>query len=387
MKKLVLILGLVLGAGVAHAQTPAPAAPVAEKPVATPTVTQPVPYLPWVSTKTCPAAPDPDKAPDWIKKLDQSCWDTEGENFWFPVAASKAAHASDFMFYVVLGLSIFCFVGITGCIVYFVVKYRHRPGHTKPLPSSSHNDAMEITWSVIPSIICVFLFIGGWNGYIDMETRPADPMTIKVTAKKWHWTYEYPDGTQLDNLVLPKDQPVELQMTSVDVLHSFYVPAFRTKQDVVPKRYTYVYITPTREGVYRMYCAEYCGREHSLMKVRAIVLDAEVFKRYMADWNAAVNQMTPQERGKNVYETKGCKSCHSIDGSKIVGPTWKGSWGTDVPLADGSTRKMDAAYVKQSIMEPASQIHQGYSNAMPSFAGQLTEEDVTGVAAYIESLK
>jgi cytochrome c oxidase subunit 2 len=271
-------------------------------------------------------------------------------------------------------------------IIYFVIKYRYRPGH-KPQPSPAHSDVLEITWSVIPTIMCVFLFVGGWNAYIDMETRPAEAMTIKVTAKKWVWDFEYPNGVHLQNLVIPKDRAVELQMTSVDVLHAFFVPAFRTKQDIVPRRYTYVYITATKEGVYRLYCAEYCGKDHSQMKVKAIVLDYSVWDRYLRESASVLQDMSPVELGKMVYESKGCKGCHSIDGSKIVGPTWKGSWGSPVPLEDGSSPVMDASYVHTSVLEPAKQLHKGYPNSMPSFAGQLSEAEINGVAAFIESLK
>lgn len=323
--------------------------------------------------------------PAWIQEINNRPWDTGG-NFWMPTPAAAEADPSDFMFYAVLGLSMFFFIGITAAIVYFVIKYRHRPGR-KPEPSASHNDAMELTWTIIPTIICVFLFLGGWNGYIDMQTRPAEPYTIKVTAKKWSWDFEYPNGLHLPDLHVPAGQPVELQMTSVDVLHSLWVPAFRVKQDVVPRRYSYIYFTATRPGTYRLYCTEYCGREHSLMKVKAHVHEPSVYDRYLSETKAAMQNMDPKDLGKLVWESKGCAACHTVDGSAKVGPTWKGAWGTTVNLAGGGSRPYDADYVKTAILEPQKELHSGYPSSMPTYAGQLTEAEINGVVAYIESLK
>jgi cytochrome c oxidase subunit 2 len=366
------------------ADTPPPSTGAAQ-PAAEPELPAPMLPIEGDRTKKCPKREENPALPAWIRELNESCWTTAG-NFWFPVAAADAAEASDFMFYVVLALSIFFFVAITACIVYFVIRYRYRPGH-KAEPSSSHNDVLEITWTVIPTIICVFLFVGGWNGYIAMFTRPPEAIQIKVTAQKWNWDFEYPNGLHLPYLVVPKDRPVELQMTSTDVLHAFFVPAFRTKQDIVPRRYTYVFFTATRLGVYRLYCAEYCGRDHSQMKEKAFVLDYSVWLRYLNESNAVFNNLSGPDLGKQVYETKGCKGCHSIDGSRVVGPSWKGSWGTDIPLEGGGNAKMDADFVKTAVTEPAKQIHASYPNSMPSYAGQLKEAEIAGVAAYIESLK
>ncbi|MCB9559298.1 MAG: cytochrome c oxidase subunit II [Kofleriaceae bacterium] len=290
------------------------------------------------------------------------------------------------MFYAVLGLSIFFFVGITFFVVYFTIKYRHRPGH-KAQPSPAHNDAMEITWTVIPTIICVFLFLGGWKGYLEFTSEKSNPMVIDVTAQKWHWNFTYPDGTQDGNLHVPVGQPIRMRMTSVDVLHSFYVPAFRVKQDVVPRRYTYVQFTPTRPGVYRLYCAEYCGDDHSQMKVKVFVHEAGGYERFLSEKASLSQSMSPEETGLYVYNKKGCVACHSVDGSPKVGPSWKGIWNEQVKLADGTTITVDDQYIKDSVLEPQKQARPGYPPSMPSFAGQLSEREIAGVIAYIKSLK
>lgn len=324
------------------------------------------------------------KLPAWIEEINGRPWDTGG-NFWLPTPAAKEAK-SDRSFYVVLGLSAFFFIGILVVTVVLVIKYRARPGH-KAQPSKSHNDAMEITWTVIPTLIVIPLFINGWNDYIEMSTRPAEPIQIKVTAKKWNWDFEYPNGLHLSDLHVPVDRPVELQMTSVDVLHSFWVPAFRNKADIVPRRYTYVYINPTRIGTYRLYCTEYCGKDHSLMKVKAHVHDFATWERYLSETKAALMNMDPKDLGKVVFDSKGCAACHSIDGSAKVGPTWKGIWGENAKMADGSTVVVDNAYIKTAIEEPQKQSRPGYPPSMPTYAGQLSEAEINGVAAYIESLK
>jgi cytochrome c oxidase subunit II len=325
------------------------------------------------------------KLPAWIEELNAEPWDTGG-NFWLPTSASEEAYGSDYMFIVVLGLSGFFFVGILGAVVYFVIKYRAREGHA-PEPSSSHNDALEITWTVIPTIIVVFLFVGGWQGYIKMKTRQPDAIQIKVVAKKWNWDFQYPNGLHLPNLYVPKDRPIELQMTSMDVLHSFFVPAFRVKQDIIPRRYSYLDFVPNRLGTYRLYCAEYCGRDHSLMKVKAFVLDYSKWERLLTEAKAAMENMDPKDLGKLVFETKGCNGCHTVDGSAKIGPSWKGTFGQKAAMADGAQVEVNADYIRTAIMEPQKQSRPGFPPSMPTYAGQLSEKEVNGVIAYIESLK
>jgi cytochrome c oxidase subunit II len=323
--------------------------------------------------------------PQWITDLNNEHWDTGG-NFWLPTRASAEAYDSDYMFIVVLGLSGFFFIAILAAVVWFTIKYRARPGH-RAQPSSSHNDALEITWTVIPTIIVVFLFIGGWQGYIKMKTRQPDAIEIKVVAKKWNWDFEYPNGLHTPDLYVPKDRPIELKMTSMDVLHAFFVPAFRVKQDIVPRRYTYLDFIPIRNGTYRLYCAEYCGRDHSQMKVKAHVLDYSQWERLLTEAKNALQKMDPVDLGKLVFETKGCNGCHTVDGSAKVGPSWKGIYGQEAAMADGSKVTVDDQYIHTSIVEPQKQSRPGFPPSMPTYAGQLSEAEINGVAKYIESLK
>jgi cytochrome c oxidase subunit 2 len=319
--------------------------------------------------------------------------DLKGGNFWMPKAVNLTADDSDLMYYAVLGLSIFFFIGIAGAVVYLVVKYRHRPGH-KPQPSPAHNDALEITWTVIPTIICVFLFYYGWNTYVRVVTPPTKAVEINVLAWRWNWQFTHSNGVQDSDLHVPVNTPVRLVMTSKDVIHSFYAPVMRVKQDILPRRYTYAWFFPTKPGTYRLTCAEYCGTNHSQMGItndgrRAVLVVHEPggYERYLADKAAASTALPPEQLGKLLYEKKGCNACHTVDGTPRVGPSWKGTFGTPVPLTDGSSVPMDETYIRESILYPQAKSRPGFPPSMPSFEGQLKDREIEGLIAFIKSLK
>ena len=319
--------------------------------------------------------------------------DLKGGNFWMPKAVNLTADDSDLMFYAVLGLSIFFFFGIAGAVVYFVLKYRHRPGH-KPQPSPAHNDALEITWTVIPTIICVFLFYYGWNTYVRVVTPPTKAVEINVLAMRWNWQFTHSNGVQDSDLHVPVNTPVRLVMTSKDVIHSFYAPVMRVKQDILPRRYTYAWFFPTKPGTYRLTCAEYCGTNHSQMGMtsdgrRAVLVVHEPggYERYLTDKAAQSTALPPEQLGRMLYEKKGCNACHTIDGTPRVGPSWKGTFGTVVPLSDGSSVKMDEDYIRESIFKPQAKSRPGFPPSMPSFEGQLKDREIEGLIAFIKSLK
>ena len=319
--------------------------------------------------------------------------DLKGGNFWMPKAVNLAADDSDLMYYAVLGLSIFFFFAIAGAVVYFVIKYRHRPGH-KAEPSAAHNDALEITWTVIPTIICVFLFYYGWHTYVRVVTPPTKAVEINVLAWRWNWQFTHSNGVQDSDLHVPVNTPVRLVMTSKDVLHSFYAPVMRVKQDIIPRRYTYAWFYPTKPGTYRLTCAEYCGTNHSQMGItndgrRAVLVVHEPggYERYLSDKAAQSQNMNPPDLGKLLYEKKGCNACHTVDGSPRVGPTFFHDFGTMVPLSDGTQVKMDENYIRESVLYPQAKARPGYPPSMPSFEGQLKEKEIEGIIAYIKSLK
>jgi cytochrome c oxidase subunit 2 len=319
--------------------------------------------------------------------------DLKGGNFWMPKAVNLTADDSDLMYYAVLGLSIFFFFAITGAVVYFVIRYRHRPGH-KAEPSPAHNDALEITWTVIPTIICVFLFYYGWNTYVRVVTPPTKAVEINVLAWRWNWQFTHSNGVQDSDLHVPVNTPVRLVMTSKDVLHSFYAPVMRVKQDIIPRRYTYAWFFPTKPGTYRLTCAEYCGTNHSQMGItndgrRAVVVVHEPggYERYLTDKAAQMNNKPPAELGRLLYEKKGCNACHTLDGSPRVGPSFQHDFGTMVPLSDGSQVKMDENYIRESVLYPQAKARPGFPPSMPSFEGQLKEKEIEGLIAFIKSLQ
>jgi len=327
----------------------------------------------------------------WYELLADRPIDEDG-NFWMPKAVNVEADSTDQMFYAVLGLSAFFFFGIAAAIVYFVYKYRHRPGH-KPEPSAAHNDALEITWTVIPTIICVFLFYYGWRTYVKVVTPPTKAVEVDVLAWRWSWQFTHANGVKDKDLHVPVGTPVRLVMTSKDVLHAFYAPAMRVKQDIIPRRYTYVWFFATKPGTYRLTCAEYCGTDHSQMGIseegrRAVVVVHEPgkYEQYLADEYARSNQLPPAELGAKVYE-KNCTSCHTTDGTIKVGPSFKGDFGTMVKMADGATVKMDENYIRESVLIPTAKTRAGFpAGTMPSFEGQLKEKEIEGVIAFIKSL-
>ncbi len=330
----------------------------------------------------------------------------EAGTFWMPNAVNAEADDSDMMFYSVLALSAFFFVAITAAVIYLVVKYRHRPGH-KPQPSPAHNDALEITWTIIPTIICVFLFYFGWHSYIRVVTPPTKAIEIQVQAKRWAWNFVHQNGASDSDLHLPPNTPVRFVMTSQDVLHSFYIPVMRIKQDLVPRRYTYAWLYATKPGTYRLNCAEYCGTNHSQMGIitdpilpalpngrRAVVVvhnSLEEYERYLNE--KAVFKGTPEEYGRQLFEKKGCNACHTIDGSAKIGPSWKipGDWNKDINVLDSKgnaiTVKDDENYIRESILFSLAKSRPGYPASMPIFDGQLKENEVQGLIAYIKSLR
>lgn len=376
--------------GEASAAPPPPATDVpAESASPTPNTAPPT-QAPAGSDVVAPA-PDPAQggvAPEgepWYELEADKPHDTSG-NYWLPKAVNRVTDDSDMMFYAVLALSVFFFVAITAAVVFFCIKYRHRPGH-KPQPSSAHNDALEITWTVIPTIICVFLFVYGWRGYIHVVTPPQQAVEVQVLAYRWGWNFTHSNGVQDADLHVPVNTPVRLVMTAKDVLHSFFAPVLRTKQDLIPRRYTYAWFDATKPGTYRLYCTEYCGRDHSQMKVKLVVHQPGGYEKYLADKFALTQNMEPDKLGAMLYEKKGCNACHSLDGSQRVGPSLKGLFGSKIGLANGSTVDGDENYIRTSLLNPQAQSRPGFPPSMPSFEGQLSDKEIAGLIAFIKSLK
>ncbi len=305
--------------------------------------------------------------------------------FWLPVQASDGAAGVDRLFFFIFGLSLFFFLLIVILMVAFVVRYRRREGR-EPEPSPHHSTALELTWTGIPLLLVVVIFVWGFKVYIDMRTPPANSYEVQVTGQKWKWLFTYPTGHVDENLHVPVDQPVRLVMTSEDVIHSFFVPAFRIKQDVVPGRYSKVWFRATRPGEFQVFCAEYCGTSHSDMLATVIVHEPGGFEKWMAEVGDMFKSMTPVEVGEKLYRSRGCAQCHSVDGRNNVGPTFLGVWGHDQALRGGGSVIVDENYVRESILEPQAKIAAGYEPVMPTYKGKLSDREITAVIEYLKSL-
>ena len=307
-----------------------------------------------------------------------------------PVEASAQSINIDWLWNLEIMMISFLFALIIVPLFYSLVVFHRRKGETGDGEHIEGNIKLEITWTVIPLFIVLgFAYLGA---YSLGEVRRVDPqaMEIKVTAQQFAWSFEYPDygGIITKDLYLPVGKQVVLRMQSRDVIHSFWVPEFRMKQDVVPGRTTEYRVTPILTGAYKVRCAELCGASHSYMLANLQVVSQADFDSWIADRQAeaAAAAATPEARGQTLATQNGCLGCHTVDGSALIGPTWFGIYGSQVKLSDGSTVSVDDAYIKESILDPQAKIVSGFeTQLMPTF--QLTDEQISDIIAYIKTLK
>lgn len=309
-----------------------------------------------------------------------------------PVEASAQATAIDWMWNLeVIAISIL-FSLITVPLVYSLIVFRRKKGDTTDAEHMEGNTRLEITWTIIPLFIVLFYaYVGAVNL---AETRRVDPaaMIVKVTGLQWSWTFEYPSVNGLavvsDELHVPVGKQVLLRMTSNDVIHSFWVPEFRVKQDLVPGRITELRITPIKEGNYKVRCAELCGTSHAYMEKPVVVSSQADYEAWMAGQLELAKQasQTPEGRGQALVAANGCGACHSINGSPGIGPTWYGLAGSQVELTDGSVVTADDTYLHESIKAPQAKIVKGFENQlMPTYG--FTDEQIADLIAYIKTLR
>lgn len=329
---------------------------------------------------------------DLMKQLPAQ-WSTFGPGF-------------DWLFYFLYWMSVVLFVGIIGTAVYFVVKYRRRPG-VKAEPTG-HNLVMELAWTVAPVVLLVMLFHWGFSGYISLTSPPPDALDIRVRARKWSWDFEYPNGGHSQNdVTVPINRPVRFVMSSEDVIHSMFVPAFRVKRDAVPGMYSTLWFQATHTGDTRFYCAEYCGaadepvtqadgstREtgHFSMGGLVHIVPQSAWAGYLesilrAPSHADGREFTPAEWGEQLYTQQNCNTCHSVNGTPMTGPTWQHLFGQQVTLTDGTRVLADENFLRRSILEPNAQVVQGFGPIMPSYQGSLTDRQLDAIIAYIRTLR
>jgi cytochrome c oxidase subunit 2 len=308
-------------------------------------------------------------------------------DFLLPKQASTIAGEIDGLFMFITLLTIFFFF-FNGALIFYAAKRWKRKREDEVTPHITHSTKLELLWSLIPLAVVMGIFIFGFRSYVRAWVVPNDAMEIVVTGKKWVWQFEYPDGTRtLNDLHVPVNKPVKLVMHSEDVIHSFYVPAFRIKRDVIPGRYTELWFTPTQAGVQQVFCTEYCGKGHSDMLAKIYVDTPEEYETFLREGDEQVRKMPLKDLGKLVYENKGCATCHSLDGTRGQGPSWKGIWGGVHKGTDGKDYKVDENYLRQSILNPQQMVLQGYEPIMPTFQGLLREREILGVIEYIKTLQ
>jgi cytochrome c oxidase subunit II len=313
-------------------------------------------------------------------------------------ATSNINDKVDSVFVFIFALSVLFLVGITATMVAFVIRYSHRR-HPQPVNIEGHT-ALEIAWTVIPLVLFLGMFVYGWTNFEYMRSAPRDAMVIEVNARQWSWSFKYPNGRVTPDLYLALDRPVKLLLHSADVIHGFYVPAFRVKSDVVPGKTNYVWFAPQMLGAYDVECTVICGVDHAHMLAKVQVVPETAFKEwYFGPDDAPPPSQTvraapltaspdPEEpRGLALLRAKGCLACHSINGSTGVGPTFKGRFGTRDVVKRGSTERtirLDAAYYRRAILEPQLEIVKGYPPVMP--ASDWAPGDFETVLAYLASL-
>src|SRR5215210_3949096 len=300
-----------------------------------------------------------------------------------PESASTVSNQVDGLYFYLTGVTIFFTLLIYALLVLFVIRYRRRSAREIPRPIAG-SLKLETMWSVVPFLIAMSMFVWGARVYFAQYRMPNEALDIFVVGKQWMWKVQHSTGQrEINELHVPVGRKVKLTMTTEDVLHDFSVPAFRTKIDVIPGRYTYLWFEPTKAGKYHLFCAEYCGLNHSGMGGWVYVMEQRDFDNWLS---GNTSNQTPVEAGKELFETKlGCASCHA-GGPNQRGAKLEGVFGTQVKLVGGQTVDANEEYIRESILNPGAKIVEGYQPIMPTFKGQVSEEQLLSLVAYIKSL-
>ncbi len=297
--------------------------------------------------------------------------------------ASNFAKGVDGAFLFIFAISFFFLIGISAVMIWFMIRY-NRKKHPKA-EQIEDNMKLEVTWTVIPFVIVMLMFYYGYVVFQPMRIVPKDAMEVNVTGMMWSWKFEYSNGKTTNELVLPVGKAVKLNLYSPDVIHSLYIPAFRIKEDLVPGKENYMWFIPNIEGSYEILCAEYCGLRHSFMEAKTRIVTEEEFQK----WLAEETPIAPEDKGLIVLQNNACISCHSLDGSKLVGPSFKGLFGSERLVIDAGKELSviaDSSYLKRAILEPDKEIVKGYTpGMMRSYDKVITDDDIKSIIAYLEN--
>jgi cytochrome c oxidase subunit II len=308
----------------------------------------------------------------------------EATRFMPPQASEFASHVDSLYGFLVWASLISCILVIGG-MTYFAIKYKRRTDSDKTA-YIAHNATLEFLWSFIPFVIFMIVFGWGWKIFHDMRTMPENAFEVHVVGQKWNWNFVYKSGRKTSSeFYVPQNEPVKLIISSLDVLHSVYIPGFRVKQDAVPGRYTALHFTATKAGTFQVFCTEYCGDGHSAMLAKIHVLPRAEFEQWLQ--NDPYKGMSPAEIGQKVFTSR-CVSCHNATATRLVGPGLGGAFGQEVEFEGGDKLVRDENYLRESILNPQAKYVKGYAGIiMTSFQGQLSEEELSGVIEYIKGLK
>lgn len=305
--------------------------------------------------------------------------------------ASNFVEGVDKAFLFIMGVSFIFLIGLTFTMLYFVYKYNHKKNPTATQIKGS--TMLEVIWTVIPTILVLVMFYYGWAGWAPMRTAPKDTFNITVTGRMWNYTFEYENGKKTDTLFVPINKAIKMKLVSLDVIHGFYIPAFRIKEDVVPGREKMAWFIPEREGSFELFCSNYCGMNHSYMYTYVKVMPEQKFNSWYVDTTKHVEAAvdSPTASGKRIMKNIGCFACHTIDGTKLVGPTFKGLYGHQATVITGGNERtitVDDEYIKRSIYDPNADVVKGFNKGlMLTYTGQLSENDVAQITEYLKTLK
>jgi cytochrome c oxidase subunit 2 len=306
--------------------------------------------------------------------------------------ASNFVTGVDKAFFVIMGISFIFLIGLTFTMLYFVYKYNNKRNPVAIQTKGSTK--LEIIWTIIPTILVLVMFYYGWAGWIPMRTAPKDSFNITVTGRMWNYTFEYENGKKTDTLFVPMDKPVKLKLISLDVVHGFFIPKFRIKEDVVPGREKMSWFIAQQEGLFELFCSEYCGMNHSYMYTYVKVMPEKKFNAWYLDTLKQVDVAavdSPTANGKRIMKNIGCFACHTIDGTKLVGPSFKGVYGSKQMVVTGGQERevtADDEYIKKSIYDPNADVVKGFMKSlMQPYKGQLSDKDIAQITEYLKTLK
>lgn len=292
------------------------------------------------------------------------------------------------VFLFIAAISVSILVLITFLMIYFTIRYRRG---RNPQPEDIRGSLwLEILWTVIPTLLVLSMFYYGWTGFRTFKKIPEGALTVKVTARQWSWLFEYENGVKTDELVIPAGRPIHLRLSSQDVIHSLYIPAFKVKQDAVPGMVSSLWFQAREVGTFDVLCAEYCGRQHAYMLTRLKAYSDHEFNKWYEEKGKEFEQEARLPRGSRLLQEKGCLVCHSLDGTPRIGPTLKGLFGkTVVVVTDGRERKLlaDEDYFRRSLLEPNADIAKGFPPIMPSQKGLLAEEEINELIRHMKELR